>query len=77
MPLLDDLTCEKDYLTLYKNKDKRIVWDDYQYLYVASAYVNECRFKEVYKIIENRFNKPCLQEKYKEVFSFFEHIGDV
>lgn len=28
MPLLEELTCEKDYLTLYENKDKRIIWDN-------------------------------------------------
>lgn len=77
MPLLDNLTRDKDYLTLYESNDKRIVWDDYQYLYIASAYVNECKFKEAYQIIENRFNKPGLQEKYKEVFSFFEHIDNI
>lgn len=26
MPLLNDLTSEKDYLLLYENKDKRIIW---------------------------------------------------
>lgn len=44
---------------------------------LPSAYVNECKFKEAYQIIENRFNKPGLQEKYKEVFSFFEHIDNI
>lgn len=43
MPLLEELTCEKDYLTLYENKDKRIIWDNNQFLYVASAYFNEHR----------------------------------
>ena len=37
----------------------------------------KCKFKEAYQIIENRFNKPGLQEKYKEVFSFFEHIDNI
>ena len=50
MPLLEQLTCEKDYLSLYENKDKRIIWDNNQFLYVASAYFNEhiIKFEKVY-----------------------------
>lgn len=71
MPLLEELTCEKDYLTLYENKDKRIIWDNNQFLYVASAYFNEHRFKEANQVIEKRFGKKGLRKQYKEVFDFF------
>lgn len=74
MPLLEDLTCEKDYLTLYENKDKRIIWDNNQCLYVASAYFNEHRLKEANQVIEKRFGKKGLRKQYKEVFDFFENI---
>ena len=74
MPLLEDLTCEKDYLTLYENKDKRIIWDNNQFLYVASAYFNEHRLKEANQVIEKRFGKKGLRKQYKEVFDFFENI---
>lgn len=37
MPLLEELVCEDNYLALYENKDKRIIWDNNQYLYIASA----------------------------------------
>ena len=74
MPLLEQLTCEKDYLTLYENKDKRIIWDDNQFLYVASAYFNEHRLKEATQVIEKRFGKPGLRKRYKQVFDFIENI---
>lgn len=31
IPLFNDLMSDKDYLLLYENKDKRIIWDDNQY----------------------------------------------
>lgn len=68
MPLLEQLTCEKDYLALYENKDKRIIWDDNQFLYIASAYFNEHRLKEATQVIEKRFGKPGLRKRYKQVF---------
>lgn len=71
MPLLEELVCEDNYLALYENKDKRIIWDNNQYLYIASAYVNEYKYKEAYQVIEKRFGKPGLRKQYKEAFSFF------
>lgn len=68
MTLLDDLTSEKDYLSLYENKDKRIIWDDNQYLYIAAAYLNEHELIKAKEVIENRFSKKGLRNKYKEVF---------
>ena len=65
---------QKDYLTLYENKDKRIIWDNNQFLYVASAYFNEHRLKEANQVIEKRFGKKGLRKQYKEVFDFFENI---
>lgn len=73
MPLLEELVCEENYLALYENKDKRIIWDNNQHLYIASAYVNEHKYKEAYQIIEKRFGKSGLRKQYKEVFSFFEN----
>ena len=66
MTLLDDLTSEKDYLSLYENKDKRIIWDDNQYLYIAAAYLNEHELIKAKEVIENRFSKKGLRNKYKE-----------
>lgn len=74
MILLDDLTSEKDYLSLYENKDKRIIWDDNQYLYIAAAYLNEHELIKAKEVIENRFSKKGLRNKYKEVFEYFENI---
>lgn len=74
MPLLEELTCEKDYLALYEKKDKRIIWDDNQSLYIASAYVNNHKLKEANQVIEKRFGKPGMRKQYKEAFEFLENI---
>lgn len=76
MPLFNDLTSEKDYLLLYENKDKRIIWDDNQYLYIAAAYLNEHELIKAKEVIENRFSKKGLRNKYKEVFEYFENIEE-
>ena len=76
MTLLDDLTSEMDYLSLYENKDKRIIWDDNQYLYIAAAYLNEHELIKAKEVIENRFSKKGLRNKYKEVFEYFENIEE-
>ena len=76
MTLLDDLTSEKDYLSLYENKDKRIIWDDNQYLYIAAAYLNEHELIKAKEVIENRFGKKGLRNKYKEVFEYFENLEE-
>ena len=76
MTLLDDLTSEKDYLSLYENKDNRIIWDDNQYLYIAAAYLNEHELIKAKEVIENRFSKKGLRNKYKEVFEYFENIEE-
>lgn len=76
MTLLDDLTSEKDYLSLYENKDKRIIWDDNQYLYIAAAYLNEHELIKAKEVIENRFSKKGLRNKYNEVFEYFENIEE-
>ena len=67
MPLFNDLTSEKDYLSLYEYKDKRIIWDDIQYLYIAAAYLNNHDLNKAKEVIENRFGKKGLRNKYKEV----------
>ena len=72
MPLLENLTCAKDYLALYENKDQRIIWDNNQFLYVASAYFNKHELQTAYQVIEKRFGKSGLYRQYKEAFSFFE-----
>ena len=74
IPLLNDVISEKDYLSLYENKDKRIIWDNNQFLYVASAYFNDHRLKEAIQVIEERFGKPGLRKRYKQVFDFIENI---
>lgn len=76
MTLLDDLTSEKDYLSLYENKDKRIIWDDIQYLYIAAAYLNNHDLNKAKEVIENRFGKKGLRNKYKEVFEYLENIEE-
>ena len=57
MLLLEQFTCEKEYLAFYENEDKRIIWDNNQILYVASAYVNEHKFREATQIIEKTVRK--------------------
>ena len=72
MPLFNDLTSEKDYLLLYESKDKRIIWDDNQYLYIAATYLNNHDLNKAKEVIENRFGKKGLRKKYNEVFEYFE-----
>ena len=55
--LFNDLMSEKDYLLLYENKDKRIIWDDNQYLYIAAAYLNNHDLNKAKLVIKNRFGK--------------------
>lgn len=76
MPLLNDLTSEKDYLSLYENKDKRIIWDDNQYLYIAAAYLNEHELIKAKEVIEYRFGKKGLRKKYNEVIKYFENLEE-
>lgn len=66
--LFNDLMSEKDYLLLYENKDKRIIWDDNQYLYIAAAYLNNHDLNKAKLVIKNRFGKKGSRNKYKEVF---------
>ena len=66
IPLFNDLMSEKDYLSLYENNDKRIIWDDNQYLYIAAAYLNNHDLNKAKEVIENRFGKKGLRNKYKE-----------
>lgn len=73
IPLFNDLTSEKDYLSLYENKDKRIIWDDIQYLYIAGTYLNNHDLNKAKEVIENRFGKKGLKNKYEEVFEYFEN----
>ena len=76
IPLFNDLTSEKDYLSLYENNDKRIIWDDNQYLYIAAAYLNNHDLNKAKEVIENRFGKKGLRNKYKEVFEYFENLEE-
>ena len=76
MPLFNDLISEKDYLSLYENKDKRIIWDDNQYLYIAATYFNNHDLNKAKEVIENRFGKKGLRNKYKEVFEYFENLEE-
>lgn len=57
IPLLNDIISEKDYLSLYENKDKRIIWNDHQYLYIAATYLNKHDLNKAKEVIENRFGK--------------------
>lgn len=76
MPLFNDLTSEKNYLLLYESKDKRIIWDDNQYLYIAAAYLNNHDLNKAKLVIKNRFSKKGSRNKYKEVFEYFENLEE-
>lgn len=71
IPLLNDIISEKDYLSLYENKDKRIIWDDNQYLYIAATYLNNHDLNKAKEVIKNRFGKNGLRKKYNEVIKYF------
>ena len=73
MPLLDNLKDERDYLKRFEKKDPRIIWDNNQYLYVTSAYINEQKFEKARQVMENRFGKPGLRRQYADAFSFVEN----
>lgn len=74
IPLFNDLMSEKDYLLLYENKDKRIIWDDNQYLYIAAAYLINHDLNKAKLVIKNRFSKKGSRNKYKEVFEYFDNL---
>lgn len=76
MPLFNDLTSEKDYLLLYESKDKRIIWDDNQYLYIAATYLNNHDLNKAKEVIKNRFGKNGLRKKYNEVIKYFENLEE-
>lgn len=76
IPLLNDIISEKDYLSLYKNKDKRIIWDDNQYLYIAATYLNNHDLNKAKEVIKNRFGKNGLRKKYNEVIKYFENLEE-
>lgn len=76
IPLFNDLISEKDYLLLYENKDKRIIWDDNQYLYIAAAYLNNHDLNKAKLVIKNRFGKKGSRNKYKEVLEYFENLEE-
>ena len=67
---------EKDYLSLYENKDKRIIWDDNQYLYIAATYLNNHDLNKAKEVIKNRFGKNGLRKKYNEVIKYFENLEE-
>ena len=73
MPLLDKLKDESDYLTRFEKKDPRIIWDNNQYLYVTSAYMNEQKYEKAKQIMEKRFGKPGLRRQYAAAFLFVEN----
>lgn len=72
MPLFNDLTSEKNYLLLYENKEKRIIWVDNQYLYIAATYLNNHDLNKAKLVIKNRFSKKGSRNKYNEVIKYFE-----
>lgn len=76
IPLLNDIISEKDYLSLYENKDKRIIWDDHQYLYIAATYLNKHDLNKAKEVVENRFGKKGLRKKYNEVIKYFENLEE-
>ena len=62
-PLLNHLKNADDYLKLYENTDARIMWNDQQYLCVASAYINKNEYEmDVFKqkLGEDREHLPLL-----------------
>ncbi|MBU9057546.1 MULTISPECIES: hypothetical protein [Catenibacterium] len=74
--LFNDLMSDKDYLLLYENKDKRIIWDDNQYLYIAATYLNNHDLNKAKLVIKNRFGEKGSRNKYKEVFEYFENLEE-
>jgi len=76
IPLLNDIISEKDYLSLYEKKDKRIIWDDNQYLYIAATYLNNHDLNKAKEVIKNRFGKNGLRKKYNEVIKYFENLEE-
>ena len=57
IPLLMELECEDDFIKLYENQDKRIMWGDVQHIYVASAYVLRNDYAKGLDVLERRFKK--------------------
>lgn len=74
--LFNDLMSDKDYLLLYENKDKRIIWDDNQYLYIAATYLNNHDLNKAKLVIKNRFGEKGSRNKYKEVFEYFVNLEE-
>lgn len=72
--LLNQLKNADDYLKLYENTDARIMWNDLQYLCVASAYINKNEYEKAYLVLDKRFGKPGLRKKYGKAFDYFDNI---
>lgn len=73
-PLLNHLKNADDYLKLYENTDARIMWNDQQYLCVASAYINKNEYEKAYSVLDIRFGKPGSRKKYGKAFEYFNNI---
>lgn len=71
-PLLGLLKGGDNYLSLYEETDSRLIWDDQQYICVASAYINRQEYDKAYQVIEKRFGKPGLRKIYRKAFEYFQ-----
>lgn len=63
---------DKDYLLLYENKDKRIIWDDNQYLYIAATYLNNHDLNKAKLVIKNRFGEKDQEINIKKCLNILK-----
>ena len=75
VPMLDDLGSVCDYIKLYEQKDKRLIMDDRQHIFVASAYVLEGDYEKAKGVLENRFGKTGVRKKYASAFDYLKGIN--
>ena len=73
IPLLADLECEDDFIKLFEQQDKRIVWDDIRHIYVASAYVLREDYAKALSVLQNRF-KAWGPKHHSTILGYIENM---
>ncbi len=72
IPLLNDLKNVEGFIRMYEQKDKRIIMDDAKYIFVASSYVLQRDYQKGLMVLEKRFGRPGLRERYSLAFEYIE-----
>lgn len=72
IPFFSSLKTVDDYIDTYLQQDNRISKNDNYYFFLASAYAYKEEYAKGLEILENRFGKPIIRERYTKAFQYFE-----